>query len=116
MLQQDMTAYVKPNTKERAGLVSDFTSPALTEFISMLVESYTYLEPVQTKLGYAASDHASWFKIGVPSAFAVEAPYDDCNLRNIHTSGDRFDIEDYSFNHLLEFVKLSSGFAVELTA
>lgn len=115
MLQQDMTAFVKPGTEERAGLVSDFTSPDLTKFISMLVSEYTYLKPTSTKLGYAASDHASWTKIGVPAAFAVEAPYEDCNLQKIHTAGDTFDIPEYSFKHLLQFVRLSSAFAVELT-
>jgi len=34
--------------------------------------------------------------------------------QNIHTGNDRMDIEGFSFEHLVQFVRLSSAFAVEL--
>ncbi|PWN95527.1 Zn-dependent exopeptidase [Tilletiopsis washingtonensis] len=114
MLQQDMTAFVKPGTQPRVGMVADFVSEPLTAFIQTLVEEYLEIPPVPTKLGYAGSDHASWTKIGVPSAFAIEATFEDSNLKNIHTGNDRMDIEGFSFEHLVQFVRLSSAFAVEL--
>ncbi|KDN49585.1 Zn-dependent exopeptidase [Tilletiaria anomala UBC 951] len=114
MLQQDMTAFLKPGTAEKIALVADFTDPKLTSFLEMLVTEYLDIPAAQTKIGYAASDHASWMKAGIPAAFAVEGLYDDCNLRNIHTSGDTTTAEGYSFDHMLKFVRLTTAFAVEL--
>ncbi|EPQ29110.1 uncharacterized protein PFL1_03398 [Pseudozyma flocculosa PF-1] len=114
MLQQDMTAFVKAGTDEVVGIVSDFVSAPLAAFVTRLVKAYLDIPPVETKIGYAASDHASWSKIGAPSASAIEATYENSNLRRIHTTGDVFDIPEYSFRHLLQFVRLSTAFAVEL--
>lgn len=123
MIQQDMTAYVKSDTKERFGLVTDYVSPKLTQFLELLAKHYSDIPMVHTKLHYGASDHASWTRAGWPSAFVMEAPFEDCNLRMIHvcvfvshvqTSLDRYDIPGFSFPHLLRFVKLSMAFVVEL--
>lgn len=67
-----VTAFVKPGTEPRVGIVSDFVSTPLTDFVRLLVKTYLQIPPVETKLGYAGSDHASWTKVGVPSAFAIE--------------------------------------------
>lgn len=69
--QMDMTAYVKPGTKERIGIIQDFVSPSLTEFVHRLIDEYNDIPSVQTACKYACSDHSSWTKIGVPSAFAI---------------------------------------------
>ena len=123
MMQQDMTAYVKSDTRERFGLVTDYVSPKLTQFLELLAKHYSDIPMVHTKLHYGASDHASWTRAGWPSAFVMEAPFEDCNLRMIHvcvfvshvqTSLDRYDIPGFSFPHLLRFVKLSMAFVVEL--
>lgn len=84
MMQQDMTAYVKNGTEERLGLVTDYVSPKLTKFVEILARQYSGLPLVHTKLDYGASDHASWTRAGWPSAFVMEAPFEDCNLRMIH--------------------------------
>ena len=86
MMQQDMTAFFKPGTEEVVALVADFTDDRLTQFVQMLVKEYLDIPSATTKIGYAASDHASWTKAGVPAAFAVEGLYNDCNLQNIHVS------------------------------
>lgn len=114
MLQQDMTAFVKSGTEETVGLVSDFVSTPLTKFIGMLVDEYLDIGYTETKLGYAGSDHASWTKIGADSAFAIEATFENSNLKRIHTTGDTFDYPEFSFKHLMQFVRLSAGFVVEL--
>jgi leucyl aminopeptidase len=67
----DMTAYVKPGTQERIGIIQDFVSPSLTEFVHRLIDEYNDIPSVQTACKYACSDHSSWTKIGVPSAFAI---------------------------------------------
>lgn len=67
----DMTAYIKPGTKERIGIIQDFVSPSLTEFVHRLIEEYNDIPSVQTACKYACSDHSSWTKIGIPSAFAI---------------------------------------------
>ena len=84
MMQQDMTAYVKGDTEERFGLVTDYVSPKLTQFLELLAKHYSDIPMEHTKLHYGASDHASWTRAGWPSAFVMEAPFEDCNLRMIH--------------------------------
>lgn len=115
MLQQDMTAFVKRGTTEKVGIVTDYTSPALTDFVTRLVDAYLDIPYVRTKTNYGASDHASWDRAGYPSAFAIEAAFEDCNLQNIHTSRDTFDHDEFSFPHILQFVRLSMAFVVELS-
>ncbi|CBQ68110.1 related to bacterial leucyl aminopeptidase precursor [Sporisorium reilianum SRZ2] len=114
MLQQDMTAFVKAGTTETVGLVADFVSTPLTTFIGLLVDEYLDIGYTHTKLGYAGSDHASWTKIGADSAFAIEATFENSNLKRIHTTGDTFDYPEFSFDHLMQFVRLSASFVVEL--
>lgn len=63
--------------------MSDFVNADLNKFIGLLIGSYLNIPVVDTKLGYAGSDHASWTKAGVPSAFAIEASFEDCNLQRI---------------------------------
>ncbi|CAO1624021.1 unnamed protein product [Parajaminaea phylloscopi] len=123
MSQFDMTAFVKEGTrtqdgKMRMGIVNDFVSPALTDFNRLLLREYLSdtIAPVDTKLGYAASDHASWTKVGVHSSFTIENAFEDCNVRRIHTTSDTWDHPEYSFELITSFVKLSTAFVVELTA
>lgn len=57
-------------------------------------------------------DHASWRKLGFPSAFTIESEFDNSNPY-IHTTRDV--IENLSFDHMKEFAKVAVGFAVELS-
>lgn len=41
MIQLDMTAYVKPGTAERIGVIQDFVDPDLTAFVERLVDEYS---------------------------------------------------------------------------
>ncbi|CAO1633901.1 unnamed protein product [Sympodiomycopsis kandeliae] len=114
MSQFDMTAFVKKDTTPVIGIVTDFVNEKLTNFNRLLVKEYLDVSTVDTELHYAASDHASWTKVGVPSTFSVENKFEDCNLRRIHTTSDVWDHEEYSFEHILRFSRLSSAFIIEL--
>ncbi|KAI0692657.1 hypothetical protein BC835DRAFT_1356394 [Cytidiella melzeri] len=114
MSQFDMTAWVKAGTREEVGVITDFTNVALTTFNKQLVEQYLDIPYVETKCGYACSDHASWLKAGYPSVFTIESTFENSN-KNIHSTNDRYDISpEFSFEHMLEFSKLAVGFAIEL--
>jgi len=114
MLQMDMTAWVKAGTREEIGIITDFTDPSLTEFNKKLVDAYLDIPYVETKCGYACSDHASWGKAGYPSSFSIESSFENSN-QHIHSGNDRIDISpEFSFDHMLEFSKFAVAFAVEL--
>ncbi|CAO1637019.1 unnamed protein product [Jaminaea pallidilutea] len=120
MSQFDMTAYVKKGSRDsqgrmKMGIVEDFVSPELTAFNRLLLKSYLddTIVPVSTKLGYAGSDHASWNKVGVPSSFTIENAFEVTN-HEIHSTRDVWDREEYSFDLIEAFSKLSTAFIVEL--
>ncbi|KDQ14786.1 hypothetical protein BOTBODRAFT_32551 [Botryobasidium botryosum FD-172 SS1] len=113
-IQFDMTAWVKKGTREEVGIITDYVSLDLTEFVKSLVDEYLAIPYAETKCGYACSDHASWGKAGYPSAFSIESKFENSN-QNIHSARDRIDISpEFSFDHMLEFSKLAVSFAVEL--
>jgi len=72
---------------------------------------YTTIPYVESKCGYACSDHGSASKAGYPSAFVFESAFEDDN-KAIHTAEDT--IEKLSFDHMIEHGKLTVGFAYEL--
>jgi len=115
MLQQDMTGYIKgtldAGLKESVGVITDFVDTGLTEFIKKVIEEYCSIPYVETKCGYACSDHASASKAGYPSAFVIESAFEYSD-HSIHTSGDTLDKLD--FQHILEHAKMTVGFAYEL--
>ncbi|TFY79639.1 hypothetical protein EWM64_g4378 [Hericium alpestre] len=114
MSQFDMTAWVKRGTREEVGIVTDYVDDSLSNFNKQLVEAYLDIPYVNTKCGYACSDHASWGKAGYPSSFTIESTFENSN-KNIHSANDRIDISDeFSFTHMLEFSKLAAAFAIEL--
>jgi len=114
MSQFDMTAWVKNNTKEEVGIITDYVDPEVTNLNKQLVDAYLDIPYVETKCGYACSDHASWNKAGYRSSFTIESSFENSN-KNIHTANDRMDISpEFSLKHALEFSKLVVAFAIEL--
>lgn len=111
MLQQDMTGYVNDPDNEHVGVVIDYTTPELTTFIKMIINSYLSIPYVETKCGYACSDHASALKNGFPAAFVIESDMKKTNYY-IHTTMDTLD--RLSFDHMGEHVKLVIGYLLEL--
>ncbi|KAI0030221.1 peptidase [Vararia minispora EC-137] len=114
MSQFDMTAWVQSGTREEVGIVTDFVDAGLTNFNKKLVDAYLSIPYVETKCGYACSDHASWDKAGYASSFTIESKFENSN-KHIHSTQDRIDISpEFSFEHMLEFSKLASAYVIEL--
>ncbi|KAK4628912.1 Leucine aminopeptidase 1 [Fulvia fulva] len=115
MLQQDMTGYthgtVEAGEPESVGVITDFVDPGLTEFIKQVVTTYCEIPYIETKCGYACSDHASASKAGYPSAFVIESDFKYSDNK-IHTTEDK--IEYLDFNHMLQHARLTLGLAYEL--
>ncbi|KAF8457774.1 hypothetical protein BGX38DRAFT_1085978 [Terfezia claveryi] len=115
MLQQDMTGFVRrtldAGKTESVGVITDFVDPGLTEFIKKVIDEYCDIPWVETKCGYACSDHASASKAGYPSAFVIESEF-ALSQDKIHTTEDK--MEWLSLEHMREHAKLTVGLAVEL--
>lgn len=116
MLQQDMTGYIHKTIEagepESVGIITDYVDPNLTEFIKTVIDEYCDIPYVETKCGYACSDHASASKYGYPSAFVIESDFRYSD-KNIHTTSDT--IEKLSFDHMLQHSKMTLGYAYELS-
>lgn len=115
MLQQDMTGYthatLAAGEPESVGVITDFVDPGLTTFIKEVVSTYCTIPFIETKCGYACSDHASASKAGYPSAFVIESDFKFSD-KKIHTTEDKMEFLD--FNHMLQHARLTLGLAYEL--
>ncbi|THC99229.1 hypothetical protein EYZ11_001317 [Aspergillus tanneri] len=115
MLQQDMTGYtlgaLQAGRQEAVGIMIDYVDRGLTQFVKDTVTSYCNIGFIDTKCGYACSDHTSASKYGYPAAMATESEMENSN-KKIHTTDDK--IKYLSFDHMLQHTKLTVGFAYEL--
>jgi leucyl aminopeptidase len=115
MLQQDMTGFVQgtldAGKEESVGVIIDFVDAPLTQFIKDIITEYCDIPFVETKCGYACSDHASASRYGYPSAFVIESEFQDSD-KHIHSTDDL--IKYLSFDHMLQHAKMSLAFAYEL--
>ncbi|KAK6085540.1 peptidase family M28 [Seiridium cupressi] len=115
MLQQDMTGFIQrtidAGKPESVGVITDYVDPGLTVFIKKVIEAYCEIPWVETKCGYACSDHASASKAGYPSAFVIESEFGDSDNR-IHGTDDL--IEYLSFDHMLQHARMTLGLVYEL--
>lgn len=110
VIQYDMTNYKGDDAE--IFLLSDYTDPALNEFLGALIDKYLGVKRGVTECGYACSDHASWNRQGVPAAIAFEASFDGMN-HNIHTDHDDLPHSGGDAAHSVPFAKLAVAFAVE---
>ncbi|GAB1319417.1 Leucine aminopeptidase 1 [Madurella fahalii] len=115
MLQQDMTGFVTRTLEaghvESVGVIVDFVDPNLTEFIKKVIVEYCDIPFVETKCGYACSDHASASKAGYPSAFVIESAFEYSD-NHIHSTDDL--IKYLSFDHMLQHARMTLAFGYEL--
>ncbi|KAJ4138168.1 Leucine aminopeptidase 1 [Fusarium equiseti] len=115
MLQQDMTGYIQKTIDagqpESVGVITDFVDSGLTKFIKTVVEEYCDIPWVETKCGYACSDHASASKAGYPSAFVIESAFEYSDP-HIHSTDDS--IKYLSFDHMLQHARMTLGLVYEL--
>ncbi|ODM94050.1 putative leucine aminopeptidase 1 [Orchesella cincta] len=89
-------------------IVTDYVDNELTQFLRVLIDGYLSFGRRERECGYACSDHAAWTQNGFPAARPTQA------VRNgqMHTLNDT--IGTVSFIQVREFVKLATGFLVEL--
>ncbi|CAI4038273.1 hypothetical protein SMKI_04G6150 [Saccharomyces mikatae IFO 1815] len=111
MLQQDMTGYVSDPEDEHVGIVTDYTAPALNDFLKLVVDSYLSIPYRNTKCGYACSDHGSATRNGFPGSFVIESELKKTN-KYIHSTMDTLD--RLSFVHMAEHTKIVLGVIIEL--
>ncbi|KAI1502401.1 hypothetical protein F5X99DRAFT_160916 [Biscogniauxia marginata] len=115
MLQQDMTGFVQrtidAGKPESVGVITDFVDPGLTVFIKKIIEEYCEIPWVETKCGYACSDHASASKAGYPSAFVIESTFSESD-DHIHGTEDL--IKYLSFDHMLQHARMTLALVYEL--
>lgn len=111
MLQQDMTGYVEDPNDEHVGIIIDHTTPQLTDFIKLIINSYLSIPFRESKCGYACSDHSSATKNGYPAAFVIESQMSS-NNHYVHTTMDT--IDRLSFDHMVEHAKIGLGYILEL--
>lgn len=111
MLQQDMTGYVMDPENEHIGVVTDYTTQSLTEFVKRVIDSYLSIPYVETTCGYACSDHGSATKNGYPASFVIESEFKKTS-KFIHSTLDTLD--RLSLSHMAEHVKLVLGTVFEL--
>jgi bacterial leucyl aminopeptidase len=115
MLQQDMTGYIHKTIEagepESVGVITDYVDAGLTDFIKKVIDEYCDIPAIDTKCGYACSDHASASKAGYPSAFVIESDFKYSDDK-IHSTNDK--IEYLSFDHMLQHAKMTLALAYEL--
>jgi len=115
MLQQDMTGYIHKTIEagepESVGVITDYVDEGLTNYIKLVIDEYCDIPAIDTKCGYACSDHASASKAGYPSAFVIESDFKYSDDK-IHSTNDK--IEYLSFDHMLQHAKMTLGLAYEL--
>ncbi|KXN68652.1 Zn-dependent exopeptidase [Conidiobolus coronatus NRRL 28638] len=99
MLQLDMAGYS----------TNDYTDPELSKFVKLLIKTYTSTSIIDDKCGYACSDHAAFTEVGYRSAFIIEDEFSPV----YHSDKDT--VDSVNFEYLLEFFKVSLGFAIELS-
>ncbi|KZP13852.1 Zn-dependent exopeptidase [Athelia psychrophila] len=118
VLHMDMTAFVRNGTTPIVAFFGQHTNPNLTAFATRVVDEYLNVGWNMTEFPNprAGSDHMSWTKAGYPAAFAAEGLFENF-APNVHTVYDAIENGgQYSFEHMLEFVKLGIAFVVELSA
>lgn len=112
VLQLDMTGF--NGSSEDIGLLSDFTNPELTTFVSELLDTYQAdLLYTSTACGYGCSDHAAWHNRGFAAAMPFEARVGQHNGA-IHSTQDTFATLGNTADHSQKFSRLAAAFAVEV--
>lgn len=110
VLHFDMTGYEYKNLPDM-WLMKDYVDSSLVSFLEQLITTYVKRPVHYSRCGYACSDHASWTQNGYAAGIAAEAAYENTNSA-MHSSNDTMD--KLSLEHMTDYAKLASAFAVEL--
>ena len=119
-LNLDQSGYVKPGTQPTIGILTDYVSKAATEFLRLTLKTYTNIKVVadNQRCGYRCTDNASWYDHGYNAALASEAAFRDSFPYNdkVNSDGSPLDtVDNIDFDHIVEFVRNTLGFVVELS-
>lgn len=116
MLQQDMTGYIEKSLEfgyeEHFGIITDYSSKSLMSFTKRIITEYCTIPYLETTCNKICSDHISALMFGYPSVYVLESKVDLSNPF-IHSTQDT--IEHINFSHMLQHVKLTLAFAIELS-
>ncbi|HEY5925049.1 MAG TPA: M20/M25/M40 family metallo-hydrolase [Kofleriaceae bacterium] len=110
-LQLDMTNY--KGSEKDIWLMKDFTSAEQNTFITKLIDTYVGATWGLDACGYACSDHASWYRAGVPASMPFEARMRDRN-KSIHTKDDTLELSNNNADHAIKFAKLGAAYTIEM--
>lgn len=111
IVQFDMTGYENPRDPKTMWLMTDYVNADLTAYLKTLITTYVKQPVKLSRCGYACSDHASWTQKGYIAAMPFETEMNKDNP-NIHTSTDT--IQYLNFDHMRDYAKLATAYAVEL--
>jgi leucyl aminopeptidase len=106
-LNQDMAGYSPSGTP---CLITDYSDPALNDYVSLIITEYTGKAPNTDTCGYGCSDHASADANGFPAAFPFEDLTDQTSP-DIHTPNDTPDT--IMWDAIERHIQLSIGYVVE---
>lgn len=109
-LQMDMTGY-EHNNEPTMWLMTDFVDKDLTNYVKKLIQTYVKKPFNTSACGYGCSDHANWYYAKVPAVMPFETKMNEDDPK-IHTSEDKMEL--LSLDHMTDFAKLGTAFAVEL--
>ncbi|KAH3668131.1 hypothetical protein OGAPHI_001885 [Ogataea philodendri] len=109
-LQQDMTGYIGTGTPH-LGLVTDYASHSLSEYVKQLISTYCTVPYRETQCRRICSDHSAALLNGIPAVYVLES---EVALSNpyIHSRKDTVDRLDIS--HMTEHVRLVVAFSTEI--
>lgn len=111
VMQLDMTNY--QGSERDIWLMKDFTNAAQNTFVTQLIDTYVGATWGLDACGYACSDHAPWYRAGVPASMPFESRMAQRN-RSIHTARDTLEVSGNNAAHAIKFARLATAFAVEL--
>jgi len=111
VLQLDMTNY--QGSDKDIWLMKDFTNAAQNTFVIQLIEAYVGATWGLDACGYGCSDHASWYRAGIPASMPFESRQSQRN-RSIHTPKDTLERSGNNADHAIKFARLGASFAIEL--
>ncbi|KAE8151591.1 leucine aminopeptidase A [Aspergillus avenaceus] len=114
-LQHDVGGYTaaakKAGEREAIAIAMDYADACLIKFLKMIITAYCTLPYVESKCGYACSDHASATRFGYPAVLTFESEFSYVSP-HIHTPNDTVDTLD--LDHIVQNAWMSIGFVYEL--
>lgn len=112
MLNTDELGYMGKNPC--IGIVQDFVNPQLTRLLQQIIDIYvTRVKWRYLECGYPCSDHGSWNYFKYPSSGLTDSAPKSDNNPNTHSERDT--IQTIVFQHVLDIIKSSLAFVVEMT-